>query len=326
MAFKKPILTGANNASADPKERANHCPPISNLTPYVEKFLAFLIYEKQYSHHTISNYQRDINYFLNFCSQERLDNFAAVDGQHIRLFVAKRHRQGIQSRSLKRNLSSLRQLFNYLVREKITLNNPVLGISAPKAAKPLPKVMDADEISYTLNQSADSALLTRDLAMLELLYSSGLRVSELTRLNCSCVDFQQALVTVTGKGNKQRTVPVGSKALAQLQRWLALRQEIAQSHEAALFVSQRGGRISIRAVQARLKKWGITCGLDEPLHPHKLRHSFASHMLESSGDLRAVQELLGHADISTTQVYTHLDFQHLANVYDKTHPRAKKKP
>ncbi len=243
----------------------------------------------------------------------------------LRGFVAWRHRQGINGRSLQRNLSAIRAFFRYLLKQGIVKVNPAEGITAPKSEKKLPSVLDVDQTQHLVEIKENDPLSLRDRAMLELIYSSGLRLSELTGLNLAHVDMADRLITVTGKGNKTRTLPIGQHALDSLQAWLKARQALVAEDETALFVSQRGKRISTRSVQLRLKQWAIKQGLPNHVHPHMLRHSFASHLLESSGDLRAVQELLGHADISTTQVYTHLDFQHLAQVYDKTHPRAQKK-
>ena len=239
--------------------------------------------------------------------------------------MAERHRQGIGGRSLQRNLSAIRAFFRYLQAAGEVEHNPAEGIRAPKAPRNLPRVLDVDQARQLLATDAEDPLTARDQAMFELFYSSGLRLSELTGLNTEAVDFNDRLVTVTGKGGKMRAVPVGQYALGALREWLKIRPALVGPGEAALFVSRRGGRISGRNVQQRLRAWALRQGLAHPVHPHMLRHSFASHLLESSGDLRAVQELLGHADIAATQVYTHLDFQHLARVYDQAHPRARQK-
>jgi integrase/recombinase XerC len=222
-------------------------------------------------------------------------------------------------------LSSLRSFYQFLIRKHQLKNNPAIDIRAPKTARSLPDTLDVDALSQLLDIPADSILAIRDRAMMELFYSSGLRLSELTNLDLDSIDLVENSLRAIGKGNKTRILPIGRKAAEALQNWLSKRDTMAKPDESALFVSNRGKRISTRSVQQRLNYWQQKQGLDQHIHPHKLRHSFASHILESSGDLRAVQELLGHADISTTQIYTHLDFQHLAKVYDNAHPRARKK-
>jgi integrase/recombinase XerC len=249
----------------------------------------------------------------------------SVDAGHVRSFVAWRHRGGVSGRTIQRELSALRTFFEYLLREGRVGANPANGVRAPKSARKLPAVLGADQVAGLLDFNDNSPLAVRDRAMLELIYSSGLRLSELVGLNLGDVDFDESLVAVTGKGRKRRIVPVGGQARAAIQRWLVKRTALVKGSTKALFVSTRGARLSPRAVQSRFERWTRVTGVDARIHPHLLRHSFASHLLESSGDLRAVQELLGHADISTTQVYTHLDFQHLAKVYDKAHPRAHKR-
>ncbi|MBC7184056.1 MAG: tyrosine-type recombinase/integrase, partial [Marinobacter sp.] len=209
-------------------------------------------------------------------------------------------------------------------REKLASDNPALDIRAPRSGRRLPRGADVDQLSHLLDSQPEDPLEVRDLCMFELMYSSGLRLAELASLELDTVDLRSGEVRVTGKGGKERLLPVGAKAVAAIRAWLPQRSALANDGERALFVSQRGERLSHRSIQARLSRWGITRGADQKLHPHLLRHSFASHLLESSGDLRAVQELLGHADIATTQVYTHLDFQHLARVYDQSHPRARR--
>lgn len=210
------------------------------------------------------------------------------------------------------------------MREHLATDNPALDIRAPRAGKRLPRVADVDQLNHLLDATPEDPLEIRDLSMFELMYSSGLRLSELAGLNLHSVDQRGGEVRVLGKGSKERILPVGRKALEALARWLEVRGTMAPVAESALYVSRRGDRLSTRSIQSRLSRWGLAKGADQRLHPHLLRHSFASHMLESSGDLRAVQELLGHADIATTQVYTHLDFQHLAKIYDQSHPRARR--
>jgi integrase/recombinase XerC len=243
----------------------------------------------------------------------------------VRAFSASCYRRGLAAKSIQRRLSAARTFYRYLLREKHVARNPVVSVSAPKAPKRLPGNLDADRMARLLDIPGKGALVDRDRAILELLYSSGLRLAELTDLDCDDIDLQDATVRVTGKGNKDRIVPVGSHARAALARWLRSRHELAAADEPALFVSNRGTRLSQRSVQARVTHWAKRQGIDTNVYPHLFRHSFATHLLESSHDLRGVQELLGHANISTTQVYTHLDFQHLAQIYDRTHPRARKK-
>ncbi|MCG8673737.1 MAG: tyrosine recombinase XerC [Pseudomonadales bacterium] len=279
------------------------------------------------SQHTLKNYRRDLEQFIKFCENRHLETVNQVHAADVRTFVAQRHQKQISPKSLQRQLSSLRGFFQFCIQKGELGNNPANDISAPKAAKKLPHVLDTDQTAHLLEIDSDEPLAVRDKAILELFYSSGLRLSELVNLSMGDYDTNEQIVTVTGKGNKQRLVPVGSKAQQALIDWFNVRKLWLSNRpeEPAMFITQKGQRLKQRAIQLRLKKWGIEQGTDRPVHPHMLRHSFASHILESSGDLRAVQELLGHADISTTQIYTHLDFQHLAEVYDKAHPRAKKK-
>jgi len=289
------------------------------------RFLHHLRHERRLSPHTLSNYGRDLERIHAWCRGQNLASWKELTQQQIRDYTAQRHRQGISGKSLQRELSTLRSLYRYLLREGVVDNNPAQGIRAPKTGRKLPATLDADQLGPLLDSPAGDALGLRDLAIMELFYSSGLRLAELVSLDPRDIDMDDATLEVTGKGAKTRRVPVGSKALRALSRWLEVRDSLASRDEKALFVSRRGKRLHPRSIQARLKKWAIEQGAARSLHPHLLRHSFASHLLESSGDLRAVQELLGHADISTTQIYTHLDFQHLAQVYDAAHPRAKKK-
>ncbi|WP_455218284.1 tyrosine recombinase XerC [Kaarinaea lacus] len=292
---------------------------------WIEDFLNHLETERRLSPHTISSYRRDLGSLVDYCHGAGVFDWQSLDAQHVRSWVARRHRQGMGGRSLARALSALRSFLQFLVRENHLRNNVAKGIRAPKAPRKLPEPLDADEMGQLLKASDNDPLTVRDMAMLELMYSSGLRLAELVSLNLGDVDLADGSVPVTGKGGKTRIVPVGRHATRALKDWLAQRSDLAKTGEPALFVSKLGRRITPRAVQQRFRLWGIKQGLDSRVHPHKLRHAFASHLLESSGDLRAVQELLGHADISTTQIYTHLDFQHLAEVYDRAHPRARKK-
>ena len=292
---------------------------------WLDSFFDKLSNERGYSPQTIKSYQRDLKKLSQFCEQHDLENWDALQQSHIRNHVAQQHRQGIGGKSLQRELSACRSFFNYLCQEGELKQNPALDVKAPKSARKLPKILDVDQTAQLLNIIGDDVLSIRDRAILELFYSSGLRLSELVNLDIADIEIREAMITVTGKGNKTRRLPVGSKAIQALQRWLKSRVEIANLEQLALFVGKQGKRISTRSIQKRMKDWSIKQGLDNNVHPHMLRHSFASHMLESSQDLRAVQELLGHASISTTQIYTHLDFQHLAKVYDQAHPRARKK-
>ena len=287
-------------------------------------YLNYLKAERQVSVHTLSAYQSDLQKVLEFARQQSLTAWQRLQVVHVRELVAQLHQSGLSGRSIARLLSAVRGLYAYFVREGLCQHDPAAGIRPPKGARKLPKVLDVDRAQQLLDSPvADDFSACRDHAILELLYSSGLRLSELVGLNLADIDLAQGLVLVLGKGNKQRMLPVGSKAIAAIQHWLIVREQV-QSQESALFIGVRGRRMSPQLVRERVRQAGAR-DLGQHLHPHMLRHSFASHMLESSHDLRAVQELLGHADISTTQIYTHLDFQHLAQVYDQAHPRAKRK-
>lgn len=291
-----------------------------------DRFLHHLASERRLSEHTLSNYRRDLEKAAAFFAERDTEDWGAVDVHGVRALVAGLHRRGLSGKSLQRLLSTLRTLYRYLLREGEVRDNPAEGISAPRVGKRLPKTLDPDQVQHLLNGTADDdPLALRDQAMMELLYSSGLRLAELLSLDTDTIDFADASLVVTGKGAKTRHLPVGRPALEAVRRWLRARPALATDpDEKALFVSRRGKRLGPRAVQQRLRRAAMQRGLDAPLHPHMLRHSFATHMLESSGDLRAVQELLGHSDLATTQVYTHLDFQHLAKVYDAAHPRAQR--
>jgi integrase/recombinase XerC len=297
----------------------------TQLPGQIEQFLTYLRDVRQLSPHTISNYGRDLASLLDWCGQQKIGNAAEVSTGDIRQYASQLHRNGLAGSSIQRRLSAIRSFYNHLARQRKggVEHNPANGIQAPKQARRLPKTLDVDQVSRFLQPESNDPLELRDLAMAELFYSSGLRLSELASLNLDDIDVRSALVTVVGKGSKARTVPVGSAALTAIAAWR--KQRCAPNGELALFTSKHGKRISVRNIQARLKILGRRSGMPQDIHPHMLRHSFASHMLESSGDLRAVQELLGHSNISTTQIYTHLDFQHLAKVYDKAHPRAKRR-
>lgn len=296
----------------------------------IQAYLAKLTAEGR-SAHTLDNYARDLARFEAFV-QSKNDashpiEWGNIKPNDVRQCVAKLHAKGLSGRSIARCLSAIRGLFNFLMREGDVQANPAQDIKAPKSEKKLPSAMDADSLNFVLESQADTPADIRDVTMLELLYATGLRVSEMVSLNVRDVgDGHTPSLRVMGKGQKERDVFLGKKAQTALSNWLAVRGQFAKpdNAEPALFLNQRGGRLTTRGVQQRLKQLAITSGLDRHLHPHMMRHSFATHLLESSQDLRAVQELLGHANISTTQVYTHLDFQHLANTYDAAHPRAKK--
>lgn len=289
----------------------------------LDDYLDFLHFERGLSEHTRNNYQRDILLLLKQHAQE----LKTLTPLQLRRSIASLHGQGLSGRSIARILSSWRGFFHYLVLHHQFPSNPVIGLRAPKSPKGLPNALSIEQTSKLVELEGDTPIILRDRAMLELFYSSGLRLSELVGLNLDRLDLQEGVVTVIGKGNKTRMVPLGSKAVAALHDWLAIRPQwlVRKPDESAVFISQLGRRIHGRTVQVRLNGWAMKQGLHNKVHPHMLRHSFASHVLQSSGDLRAVQEMLGHANISTTQVYTHLDYQHLSKIYDAAHPRARKK-
>ncbi len=294
-------------------------------TGWIDKFIHHLEFERRLSPETCKNYRRDLVALKAFRDLSGVDSWGGMVSEHFRAFSASSYRKGLSARSIQRRLSASRTFFRYLIREAEVDKNPIVDVSAPKGKKRLPGNLDADRMAALLNIPGKGPLVDRDRAILELLYSSGLRLSELTRLDLGDVNMSDATVHVTGKGSKDRIIPVGRKALAALVKWQLTRLDLAGVEETAMFVSTRGTRISPRSVQARVKHWAKRQGIDANVYPHLFRHSFATHLLESSHDLRGVQELLGHANISTTQVYTHLDFQHLAQIYDQTHPRARKK-
>lgn len=298
---------------------------VDSANAEIKSFLNYLRHEKQSSSHTLDNYSRDLRQFQQWLEENQLADWEDIKQHNVRQYIASRHRQGIAAKSLQRHLSSIRSFYQYLLRENLADNNPAQGIRAPKVKRKLPSTMNVDEVTQLLRPGSDDILDIRDLAMMELFYSSGLRLSELVSINLQELPAENDMLEVTGKGNKTRIVPIGQMARQAIKHWLDRRKEIAAQQEPALFVSKRGNRISRRTVEQRLSRQAVLHSSNQHLHPHMLRHSFASHLLESSGDLRAVQELLGHANISTTQIYTHLDFQHLAQVYDQAHPRAKRK-
>ena len=293
------------------------------LQNQLNKFLAYIQQEKQLSPATYANYQRDLNNLSKYLEKSALNDWQQVKPTHLRSWIAQLNSKGLTGKSIARMLSSVRSLYRYLNRENLAEHNPAIGVQAPKSQRKLPQAPDIDQTNSLLNSQALNDLEIRDLAMFELIYSSGLRLAELVNCNTNDINKSEKLISVTGKGNKTRILPIGDKALAAINKWLKLRNDYLKTESKALFISQTGTRLGARSIQKRLERFA-KLHLGQHLHPHMLRHSFASHLLESSGNLRAVQELLGHSNISTTQIYTHLDFQHLAKVYDKAHPRAKK--
>jgi len=292
----------------------------------VDDFLRRLQEQKRYSPLTCKNYQRQLNTLLNFLNAENIKGWSNIKPIHIRQLSAKQHRLGRSAKSIALLLSSCRSFFQFLIENNQMSINPAKNVRPPKGEKRLPKTMDVDQINLLLdNIDVTEEIGLRDKAIAELFYSSGLRLAELKDCNVNNINLDQQIATITGKGSKTRVVPVGRKAKQAIEGWLVVRQNwLGINEEEALFISKQKTRLSNRSIQMRLAYWGKRVGLNANLHPHKFRHSCATHVLESSGDIRAVQELLGHADISTTQIYTHLDFQKLAEVYDKAHPRAKK--
>jgi len=294
----------------------------------LKEYLAFLNFERGLSPLTRENYARDIIQLIALADNTALNN---LQDNHIRRFIASLHSKGLGGKSIARMLSSWRGFFDFLVNRKSYTNNPVIGLKAPKSPKTLPQALSIEQAVKLVDISEDDVLSIRDHAILELFYSSGLRLSEVVNLDIDALDLSEGTVVVTGKGNKTRIVPMGEHAINAIKKWLFSRDQILINNVAnnisvkAVFIGLQGRRISARNIQYRLKEWSIKQGINSSVHPHMLRHSFASHVLQSSGDLRAVQEMLGHANISTTQVYTHLDYQHLTKVYDTAHPRAKKK-
>lgn len=304
-------------------------PPAAAADPDLNEFLAHLR-RRNLSAHTVAAYRRDLKRLADFLAHSGggdsdSGGWSGVSAKQARAFVAKLHQSGLSGRSIGRMLSAAREFYRHLLAGGRATANPFAGVTAPKSPRKLPPSLSVDELAGLLRQPGGGALAVRDHAMLELFYSSGLRLAELAALNCDGIDFAQGEVRVIGKGNKERIVPVGAKAARALKQWLKCRDTLAAATERALFVNKNGSRLGARGIQYRLNHWAQKHGLGRRLHPHMLRHSFAGHLLASSGDLRAVQELLGHADIATTQIYTHLDFQHLAKIYDRAHPRARRK-
>jgi integrase/recombinase XerC len=309
---------------------------------WLARFRRYLNVERRLSRHTDDSYTRDLTALVKFCDRSGVSDWSELDTQHVRTFAAHSHAGGLSPRSIQRRLSAVRSFYAFLLREshsggaaaghapggrraqRIT-RNPAHEVRAPKSRRRLPQTLDADQMARLLEIPAEGALGVRDRAIMELFYSSGLRLAELVGLELTSIDLKDRVVQVLGKGSKARIIPVGRAAVEALRAWLKVRATLAHSGESALFVGRNGERLGPRAVQARVAYWARRQGLNLRVHPHLFRHSFASHLLESSGELRGVQELLGHADISTTQIYTHLDFQHLARIYDATHPRARRK-
>lgn len=303
---------------------------------WLERFRLYLSTERRCSPHTVVSYLRDLGSLVSYCDRAQVTRWTDLDPVQVRTFAARLHAGGLSPRSIQRRLSAVRSFYDFLLREAHTAqpgqsiaglrNNPAHGVRSPKAARRLPETLDADQMARLLSIAEDSPAALRDRAIMELLYSSGLRLAEITGLDVSHLDLRDRTVRVRGKGNKERAVPVGRIALEVLTRWLAQRAQWAGPGEPALFVGRSGRRLGRRMIEKRVAYWARRQGLPQHVYPHLFRHSFASHLLESGAELRGVQELLGHADISTTQIYTHLDFQHLARIYDAAHPRARRKP
>ncbi len=289
----------------------------------LQNFFQYLEFEKRLSAHTLKSYRNDLQFLHDYSQSNAISDWQLINAIDIRKLIAQRHKQSINSSSLQRQLSAIRSFYDFLIKRQLAEDNPARHVKAPKQQRKLPKALDVDQITGIMETTPDSVLEIRDLAMFELFYSSGLRLSELVALNLQDLDLKdQSVQILQGKGSKQRNLPIGRKAITALNKWLSVRTD---TQDPAVFISNKGKRLSQRNIQLRLQRWGEKIGMAEHLHPHMLRHSFASHLLESSQDIRAVQELLGHSNISTTQIYTHLDFQHLADIYDQAHPRAKKK-
>ncbi|MCG3725329.1 tyrosine recombinase XerC [Vibrio cincinnatiensis] len=301
-------------------------PPLPNgLTQPLLRFYEYLRSEKGLSLHTQRNYQQQLQAMAAHLSQMGITQWQQVDAAWVRQLASKGMREGMQASSLATRLSSLRSFFDFLILRGELAANPAKGVSAPRKQRPLPKNLDVDEMAQLLEVEADDPLSIRDRAIMELMYGAGLRLAELVAINVKDISFSRGEIRVIGKGNKERKAPFSGQAKEWVSQWLTVRPTLLKDDEPALFISKLGGRISHRNVQKRLAEWGQKQSVASHISPHKLRHSFATHMLESSNNLRAVQELLGHENISTTQIYTHLDFQHLAQVYDQAHPRARKK-
>ncbi|MGF1835978.1 tyrosine recombinase XerC [Photobacterium sanguinicancri] len=294
------------------------------LEKSLNRFYEYIRSERELSLHTQHNYKRQLTTMAEQLVVLGVTDWQQVDAGWVRQLASKGMRDGLKASSLSMRLSALRSFFDYLVQIKVLAANPAKGVSAPRKARPLPKNLDVDEMDQLLNVNEDDPLSIRDRALMELMYGAGLRLAEIVGVNVRDISLSKGDLRVIGKGDKERIVPFAGLAREWVAKWLKVRGQLASAGEPALFVSKLGSRISTRNVQKRMAEWGQKQSVSSHISPHKLRHSFATHMLESSGDLRAVQELLGHANLSTTQIYTHLDFQHLAKVYDESHPRAKR--
>ena len=297
----------------------------SDLGAWIERFVVHLTHERRMSGHTCAAYRRDLTQLLRFCERRGIREWHALDNSQVRAFAAAEHAAGLGPRSIQRRLSAVRTYYEFLVREGGCAANPAQDVRAPRSKKRLPATLDADQMGRLLEFRVDDTLSARDKAIMELFYSSGLRLSELVGLDLPALDLKDRTVRVDGKGNKTRILPIGRMAVNALEKWLRERTALPRRDGAAVFIGRGGRRLTPRAVQLRVTTWARRMGLEMHVHPHMFRHSFATHLLESSSDLRGVQELLGHADIATTQIYTHLDFQHLAKVYDAAHPRARRR-
>jgi integrase/recombinase XerC len=297
----------------------------SDQAAWIERFVKHLAHERRMSAHTGAAYRRDLERLLTFCVRRGIREWSALDNTLVRTFAAAEHSGGLSPRSIQRRLSAVRTFYEFLVRAGCCRLNPAQGVRAPKSKKRLPTTLDVDLMGRLLEFRVDDTLSARDKAIMELFYSSGLRLSELTGLDLPALDLADRTIRIHGKGGKTRIVPIGRFALKALEKWLGERAALPKLDAAAVFVGQSGRRLTPRAVQLRVSTWARRSGLHRHVHPHMFRHSFASHLLESSADLRGVQELLGHANLSSTQIYTHLDFQHLATVYDGAHPRARRR-
>ena len=291
----------------------------------IEQFTQHLEKERRVSAHTVFNYRRDLEKLDGYLEDHTITRWKEVKSVMAKGFAGESYRNGLSSASIARMLSAARTFYRYLLREKKVQNNPFDGVSAPKSARKLPKTLTAEQVIKLVEIPGDDTLALRDRAILELFYSSGIRLQELVGLNVSDINLSEGIMRVLGKGSKNRILPIGSKAVAALKKWLTRRQDWASTQESALFVTHKGRRPAARTIQQRIQVRAVQQGMPMGVHPHMLRHSFATHVLESSGDIRAIQELLGHAKLSTTQIYTHLDFGHLSKAYDRAHPRAKRK-
>ena len=297
---------------------------VHKLSESISSFLSYVKYEKQYTKDTIKNYSLDLKKFEKYLIDIDIKSTHEVSSDEIQNYIKKLNRKGLSPTSLARKASTIRSFFSYLIKKRHLSLNPSKQIITPKKLKKLPSVLSIDEINNLCQIPSNSFASIRDKAMIEIMYSSGLRLSEATSLDTSSIDLDGKIISVIGKGKKQRYLPIGSKAVEALKEWLTVRNNLKLSHDDALFLNKFGNRLSNRSVQQRLNYWVKYLGINCKISPHTLRHSCATHLLESSGDLRAVQEFLGHEDISTTQIYTNIDFQHLKNVYTKSHPRSKK--